>query len=762
MPIFVKYQYQIAGENDIKRSMTSVADHAERQGQRAAKAQQRQRSGISGTGAANSNASAREAEAMYRAQENAAKKSEVMRERSEKRSADRAIKEHARAEREQTRATEKEARNRSQIEERWASKNRQLKDQHIKSLAAREIEEARIVQRSRASLANTLMRGGSNAARTVASVGRGALAVSGIGGTALAANALHEGMKVERAAGGMANQMAGEGESPEQIAARRKGIIASAEHVRGFSTYDAIQAARTFGGASGSYAGGQKITQDLSEISLATDVDLQDIAKLAGNTYNKFKTPDMSETEAQKQTLAAVRIFAGQGNVGSVEIKDLAMYGGRLTAGASKFQGDKLTNMARMGALAQVAAGPGEAADAAEATESAMRFASDITEHTGRIEKLSIRGKKVSAFTDKSQTQLRGIKELIGDVLEGTGGSLPQMQDIFGARSQKMTAAFQQRFVEAERANEALPMGDKRRQEKGKAGRAAAMSYFDTFDKAALKEDDQKARAEAALSTTSMQVEEAMKRLNSQLAAELLPKLPPLISALSKATPTIVDFVSGMTKLVSWAMENPFSALGSLISAAILKEILAAQIGNVIKNALGGGTGGGAGAGALGSALGKGAAVAGAGIAAFTITDATLNILGSMHDAQAATTNSGLANLSQNYMGERGKILNDTALSEEERGKKLSALGNQTGANLTNTMEANSNWLSALPDWMRNVMEGSTNKSNEDSAKAFQAQIAKDQQEAARMMLAAAEKMGANTVAGAKPGRGDSPTPVVR
>ena len=43
MPIFIKYQYQIAGEADIKRSLTSVAQHAERENARAIKSQTRLR-----------------------------------------------------------------------------------------------------------------------------------------------------------------------------------------------------------------------------------------------------------------------------------------------------------------------------------------------------------------------------------------------------------------------------------------------------------------------------------------------------------------------------------------------------------------------------------------------------------------------------------------------------------------------------------------------------------------------------------------------
>src|SRR5512147_3077041 len=76
MAIFIDYRYRIAGEADIKRSMASIADYSEKLGQRVARTQDRQRRGISGGGAANSNSSTREAEAYVRAQERAAQKAE--------------------------------------------------------------------------------------------------------------------------------------------------------------------------------------------------------------------------------------------------------------------------------------------------------------------------------------------------------------------------------------------------------------------------------------------------------------------------------------------------------------------------------------------------------------------------------------------------------------------------------------------------------------------------------------------------------------
>lgn len=775
MPVFIKYEYQIAGENDIKRSMSSVAAHAEKENNRVVRSQTRARQ--TSMGAANSNASIREAEKAELARAKAA-------ERADKKAAATAIREHDRAEKEKTKATAREARERSRIEEDWGRKQRQLKDQHNREIFRRQIDEERAAVRHRASLYNTTRGVVGGTASRVTGIARGASLVAGVGGVALATNAVHEGMKVERSAAGLANQMAVAGETPEQIAKRTAAITKQVDAIKGASSAEAIGGAREFGGISGNYELGLKMVQDLAQISLATDVDLASISKVAGGAYMKLKTPDMSEEEAQKQTLEAVRTFAGQGNIGAVEIKDLAQYGNRLTAGAAKFEGSRLQNMKRMGALAQVAVGSGSATDAAEATEAAVRFADDLTQHSDRVEKLTIKGKKVNPFTDASKTKLRGIKELIGDVVEATGGSLPAMQDIFGIRSAKMTEAFASKYNEAELANAKLPIGA--RQEKGKAGRAAIEAEFEKFDKAALTEKDQLMRAEAALATTTGQLDEAMKRMNVMLAHELMPVMPGLIRGFSDLAKPLAEIMRQAGVLAGWMASNPFAGLAALISAAFLAELTQAKIGSVIKQAFleSGGVGPGAAGKGIGGAAGVTSALA-VGVATFSVASAVLNILDASLSEGGQRAGQSIVSQWEEFGKKREEILSGEG-TQAEKGAKIEQLATSARKNVALTAES---IPSVVPESVTKILgsisslgaanpfgamanvamatigtlEGGSTEEARKGAAEFDKQLAAEQMKAAKMMQMAAEKVAAgsnSSSSGAMPNRGNSPSPV--
>jgi hypothetical protein len=774
MPIFIKYTYQIAGENDIKRSMTSVAQHAEKENRRVYQAQSKARSSIGGAGAANSNASVREAEVAERARIRSAQNATKAEQREAKRAADFAVKEHQREERAKTRETERGARERAKIESDWSRKQSRLKDQHFRDTERRQRDEERLTARHRAQVYQTTRGIATGTVGRVTSFGRGALAVSGVGGIALAANALHEGMTAERSASGLANQMAAAGETPEQLKARQKGILHAAEAVRGASTNDAIGAARTFGGISGNYALGQEMTPDLAQISLATDVQLEEISKVAGNAYMKLKTPDMSEGDAKKLTLDAVRAFAGQGNVGAVEIKDLAQYGGRLTAGAAKFEGSRIENMKRMGALAQVAVGSGSATDAAEATEAAVRFADDLTMHAEKVGALKLGGKNITAFTDPGKgpgknTQLRGIKELVGDVVEATGGSLPQMQSIFGVRSQKVTEAFQRKYLEAESANEAL--APEKRMAKGKAGRAAIEAEFDTFDKAALSEKDQSMRAEAALATTSAQAEAAMKKMNSALANELLPVMPQLISSFASLAPPLAEIVRGAAAVASWLAANPFAGLSTLIAAAFLNQLAAAKVGEIVKGLFlgkGAPVPGGAGApagggGKLGGALGA----AGVGLAAGAMVYSAIDMAGKAdYDNSVKVT----SDISKNLVNLQGPELGMGLIEAKQQLKKyeedkgflggaFSGMMNVFGAGDATEVKSLEKLIQSKEAEYEKYRKGGGGENIAEQKKAAETQL-----KAAQMLQKAAESFAANAPSGSgsgsAPNRGNAPSPV--
>jgi hypothetical protein len=528
----LEYNLTAVGEANIKRALSNIESWMAQHNAKMARMFGHPIGGVAGGAAMGQRAAhvaANDAKKMYGPGRREHAKAVDYRIKQDLKAEAASVKAHERAEKTKTRETEREAKKRERAIEAAARA-----EQRIQERAARQ--QAMHV---RSGIKGMLGSAGS----VLGSVGALGIGLTGLAGGAIVANALHGRMKLEAQATGLANQMVGEGASTDEIRTQRDAIVKQVNSIRGASSDAAVGSARAFGGISGNYGLGLKMAQDFTKISLATDVDLQDISRLAGNAYMKIKTPGMSEDEARKQTLEAVRTFAGQGNIGAVEIKDLAEYGGRLTAASRQFQGTRVENMAKMGTLAQVAVGSGSATDAAEATMAAARFASDLTEHADTVAALKINGKSISPFTDKSKTQFRGIDTLVADIMEGTGGNMSKMKDIFGERSYKMAQGFQGIYLDAEK------------QEKG-SGRAAVLAEFEKFQKAAVSEKDVETRAAARLADEDIRLEMAMKELNSRIATSLTPAFGDLIKLTSDLIPVFAGMFGAIKDVSGWVADK--------------------------------------------------------------------------------------------------------------------------------------------------------------------------------------------------------------
>lgn|SRR5512147_163251 len=761
MAIFIDYRYRIAGEADIKRSMASIADYSEKLGQRVARTQDRQRRGISGGGAANSNSSTREAEAYVRAQERAAQKAEQAKDRAEKRAADKAIREHERAEKAQTRATEKEARERARIEERWAGKNRQLKESHLRALAAREVEEQRVAQRAKATQANVMLGAGRGALSAVGGVIRGATALAGVSGGFLAATALHGGMRDKRAASDLANQLAPTGATQAQIEADKKALLASANKIVGAKSEDVLRGQSAFHSVAGEGEATKKIGQKLVTTQLATGGDISDIGGMYSAVYASLRNASGGAQKSVDQLIEETdemgRVFAAMGAKGAIELKDFAAIGGTVAAVAGQYSGDRIGSLKHAAAVAQIARQTGGADSASEAATAIQSFSADLIQHSKDARLMG-----VDVYANKEKTKLRDMPTVIAELMAGTGGNLEKLSGVVNIRGIKALRGFSDPYLDAYKGAKATGAGEKAAKE---AGKSAVIKQLSEFGGATFTKEDFEARAKSTLANEDMQLEQAMKRLNVALASQLLPLMPPFIKALSDAIPTITNVISGMAKLAQWALANPFSGLSALISAAILKELLAAQIGSTIRSLLAGtGFGGGRigpalGGMGLGGKIGAGASAAAVGVTAGVATYTILDTLGNEATRRASGATQQLGEMERDYFAQRGAIMSGEG-TEEEKGRRLAELSDHTGKNVELARENVTSWM---PDWMRGVFGSGTAQAADKSSQEFQKMIAADQAKAAKMMMQAAEKMGAvsgGPVAGAQPGRGNAPSPV--
>jgi uncharacterized protein CbrC (UPF0167 family) len=395
---------------------------------------------------------------------------------------------------------------------------------------------------------------------SVATLGRSAATFAAVGGTALVGNAVYTRSRDISASQRLANQAG----TPERQAA----ILEGATKVQGFSTAESLSALEKWTDVTGDLPAGEKILSELGATALATGTQLDELAAAAANAFIPIKD-SVPDAVGQMQALKnIIRATAGMGAVGAVEIKDLASEMAGLAAQAPKFAGTTEEVMATAVAMAQAARQRGGAASAPEAVTSVERFGSDVMNKQKELRKLG-----VEVFTDDSHTKMKGQKDLMTEILDATQGDLGKLGDIFNERSIRAVQGFAPLYNQAEK------------KEKG-SGKAAVLAEFARLEKATLSDESQRARVAAVMNTPEMQFKETMKALNKDLGAEFIPIVIELGKALQDATPNIVAMGKAAAAVAAFFVENPFTGLSAIVGAAIVKELVAARIGNAINASL--------------------------------------------------------------------------------------------------------------------------------------------------------------------------------
>jgi hypothetical protein len=453
----------------------------------------------------------------------------------------------------------------------------QVRNRHFQNeeRAAKRLEASNARGRAR-----TLGMVGASVGGTLKTAGRYAAGALAIGGGFALTGAVSQQMRETAMASDLANQMG----DPTQ-----KGrILKEAQGVRGFTGEQTLSAMSGFVEKTGDVNAARAAIQDLSQLALATGTDFGDMGEAAGQAFNvirdSIKDPK-KQIEALNEVMSA---FAAQGNMGAVEIKDLAVEIASLGAASRKYLGDPAQMLKNMGAMAQAAVARGGAANAAEASTAVVRFGEDLTKKPAQK---ALAGMGINIFGDKAKTILKDPKEILADVMKATGGDMTKLQDVFNAQSIKAFQGFSPLMKEAEDANAKLPKGQ--RLAKGEAGKRALLGEFGKFADAKLSKETIAERAGSRLEDADKQFTDAMKKFNAEVGSRLLPALTKLIPKIAELTPYVTAFID---KLI-WAIEK-FGVLGTIggaIAAKVTADIAAASIGEAITKAIVGGGGGGGG-----------------------------------------------------------------------------------------------------------------------------------------------------------------------
>ena len=341
-----------------------------------------------------------------------------------------------------------------------------------------------------------------------------------------------------------------------------------------------LEGLQSFVGKTGDLATGKAALPGLAKLARATGTSLEDMIGSAGEASKALGEvgPGKEFETAEEKGMALVnvlRLIAGQGKVGAVELKDLAKYGGRLSAASQAFGGNAAQNLGDMGALAQLAVARGGAASAAEAATSVAGFANTL-KTPARVKEFKGHGVDVFAKGGGFKSVRDILKESASAAVDRGGENAPlEFKKMFAnvKGGQAADPAFQA-YVKAFRQSMEVT---KDKTKADQAGKKAIDELFDTFGKA-ISADEEKESFDRSMKTGAAQVQlfnNKLSEIGGQIAERVLPQL-------QKLAPYIVQAADAFARMVAFAAENP----GTAIAAAIVASIGKAAIGSAISGAI--------------------------------------------------------------------------------------------------------------------------------------------------------------------------------
>jgi hypothetical protein len=361
----------------------------------------------------------------------------------------------------------------------------------------------------------------------------------------------------------------------------------AAGNAAGLDPGKAIEGLQAFTATTGDLATGMSVVKDLGILARATGTDFEDMVAAAGEVSAKLgDIPNKGET-----VIKVMRSLAGQGKLGSIEIKHLAVEMAKMGAGAKRFDMAPDAAIGMMGAIAQTARSSGGAKNASVAVNAAMAFVTGMTK--GSTIK-NLQDNNIQPFADPGKgpgknTKLLNPEMMILAILRQSGGSQKMIgQMIKDKMAYTAVAGFADLYNKA-------GGGDK--------GLDAVRGEFRKYEKIAMGEGEIKDSHAASMATP----EAKMQLFNNRLQEVGEKIMTAVVPALEQLAPTIIKGVEAFGQFVAWAAENPGKALAVALSASIaragIETVLRSGIESLLMKASGAGGPGGVG-GKLGGALG--------------------------------------------------------------------------------------------------------------------------------------------------------------
>ncbi len=343
---------------------------------------------------------------------------------------------------------------------------------------------------------------------------------------------------------------------------KRDDLLKQAHEIatsRGFEGSQILAGIDRFGATSGDYKNAPKVIDQIAALANATGGNVDELASAAG----LFQANGGDAAKTQEW----LRVTAGMGRAGSVDVRDLAQHGSKVSSASGAF-GNQSAAFVDLSAMTQMAVKKGGAADAAEATTAIARFSGDIWKNEDALKAMGVKTR------DSSGKKLSSVEGIMTDAISASKGERGKLGDVWKLESIKSVEGYRQIYNDAAASNKLVKGSTAASQDA--AGRAAIAKSFEDMRKAVLSETQVREEAAKRMEETDKKLIAVFEKLKVEVGDKLAPKFMELIPVLEKAIPAF-------TSMLDFAAKNPFESVALLMGAAVAKDIAAAGIGKGIE-----------------------------------------------------------------------------------------------------------------------------------------------------------------------------------
>jgi len=320
----------------------------------------------------------------------------------------------------------------------------------------------------------------------------------------------------------------------------------------------------------------REIMPDLVSMTAAIGGGQVDAAKAAG----EFAAAIGDVPNKAERVLELMRVLSAQGKKGAIDLPDFAKYAARAASAAPMFEGDKVENISKLTALAQIAKQHGGASSAAEAFTGIASLMGTLSKPARFKSIAALTGDKNGQFTDEGRTKLMDPFKLLERIIVSAKGDIVKINAAIGdQRSGKLLRGLAATYNDT--------VGGKTDEKSMTAGLKAMQAELAEFKGITLS----KAEIDRANGERLKTAEARAEQFGQKLEAITNKAMVKLLPALEKLEVPALNLAGHLGDLAAWVATNPGTALieavGLVIARAGLESAFRHGIETIIKNVAG-------------------------------------------------------------------------------------------------------------------------------------------------------------------------------